>query len=240
MRTISQRFGIAQSLLERFNPRAGHGNRKSVIYVPLQGLTAQETVKTSKPPRIVKLQRDPFLRPIKIGNWSAAETQNFQNLDEWFVPNEAQRLSMPVEGYVSSGFSWRWNRFHKGLDLAALAGTPINAAQDGIVTFSGWKHGFGLLVIIQHEEGQTYYAHCKSTRVKLGQKVARGDFIARVGNTGHSYSAHLHFELRDNHGEPMDPTPFLVPSCSKSLVLSAQPSQDLASNSLAAKATRCD
>lgn len=229
MRAISQRFHIPLKVLERFNPRAIPERRPAIVYVPVaqtKTLEAAASVKKSWP--IVKLMRDPFLRPVKIGLWSALEEERYHTLDEWFLPDEEQRLSFPVEGYISSGFSWRWNRFHKGLDIAARAGSPILAAQDGKIIFRGWRSGFGLLVVIQHKQGRTYYAHCQSTKVKVGQIVSRGDLIATVGATGQSRGPHLHFEFRDNKNQPLDPTAFLQPPCSRPVALSAQPGPSLA------------
>lgn len=223
MRAISQRFRIPLKILERFNPRAIPERRPAILYVPVAHAKALDGPAAGKKTwPIVKLKRDPFLRPIKIGPWSALEEEQYQTLDEWFLPEEEQRLSFPVEGYISSGFSWRWNRFHKGLDIAAKAGSPILAAQDGKVIFRGWRSGFGLLVIIQHKQGRTYYAHCQTTKVKAGQSVTRGDLIATVGATGQSRGPHLHFEFRDNKNQPLDPTAFLMPPCSRPLALSAQ------------------
>ncbi len=241
LQSIAKRFQVPLSLIERFNPREGRGRRQSTIYIPISQTTAlRATGPSKKAPPIVKLMRDPFLRPIKIGNWSALEEEQFQNLDDWFVPDEEQRLSFPVEGYISSGFSWRWNRFHKGLDIAARSGSPILAAQDGKVVFRGWRAGFGLLVIIQHRLGKTYYAHCQSTKVKIGQKVSRGDLIALVGATGQSRGPHLHFELRDDNNQPLDPTPFLLQPCSRPVALTAQPGRALVGvTSWSAKTSLC-
>jgi len=240
LRTISQRFHVPVSLIEQFNPREGHGRRKNILYIPIYDRAALKKPSGKRPTPIVKLTRDNFLRPMKLGDWSALEEEHFQNLDDWFLPDESQRLSFPVEGYISSGFSWRWNRFHKGLDIAARAGTPIVAAQDGKVTFRGWKAGFGLLVIIQHKQGKTYYAHCQSTSVKMGQKVSRGDLIAKVGATGQSRGTHLHFEYRDDRNQPIDPTPFLMPPCSRPVALSAQTGRDgFGGASWSAKTSRC-
>lgn len=234
LRTISLRFHIPLSVLEQFNPRDGQARRRNMVYVPIGSGPKQSDL------RIVTLARDPFLRPVKIGDWSAAEEVDLQSLDEWFIPDEAQRLSFPVEGYISSGFSWRWNRFHKGLDIAAMTGTPILAAQDGRVAFRGWRAGFGLLVIIDHKIGRTYYAHCQSANVKVGQNVARGDVIAKVGSTGHTQGIHLHFEYRDNLNQAVDPTPFLMPPCTRPVVLSAQPiSLSAGTSSWAAKPALC-
>lgn len=104
----------------------------------------------------------------------------------------------PIRASVTSRFGSRWGTTHKGTDYGAPTGTPIKAAAEGTVTFSGWNSGgFGYLVIISHGNGvQTYYGHCSSLDCKVGDYVYQGDVIAKVGNTGQSYGSHLHFEIR--------------------------------------------
>ncbi len=99
-----------------------------------------------------------------------------------------------VSSYVGDG------RGHKGMDIVAPAGTPIYAADAGTVIFSGYKNnGYGNYVIIRHANGlETLYAHCKSLYVKNGDKIAAGESIASVGNTGRSSGDHLHFEVHKN------------------------------------------
>lgn len=97
---------------------------------------------------------------------------------------------------VSSSFGKRWGRMHAGIDLAAAAGTPIHAASAGRVRHSGWEAGYGKSVVIDHDNGtQTRYGHCSQLLVKVGQRVAKGALIAKVGSTGHSTGPHLHFEV---------------------------------------------
>ncbi|MCI8519653.1 MAG: M23 family metallopeptidase, partial [Clostridia bacterium] len=104
----------------------------------------------------------------------------------------------PIRASITSRFGARWGTTHKGLDFGAATGTPIKAAAEGTVTFSGWNSGgFGYLVIISHGNGvQTYYGHCSELDCKVGDYVYQGDVIAKVGNTGDSYGSHLHFEIR--------------------------------------------
>ena len=89
---------------------------------------------------------------------------------------------------------------HKGIDFAAPRGTPVYAADDGVVTFSGWNSGgYGYYVIIDHGNGMTtHYAHHSQNLVKKGEKVSKGQTIALVGTTGQSTGYHLHFEVRIN------------------------------------------
>jgi murein DD-endopeptidase MepM/ murein hydrolase activator NlpD len=121
-------------------------------------------------------------------------------------------LSAPVAGApTSSPFGLRADPFtglpahHAGLDLAAPEGTPVEASAPGVVVQAGWRPGYGLAVELDHGLGvSTLYAHASEVLVLPGQKVARGEPIARVGETGRSTGPHLHFEVR-TLGTPVDP-----------------------------------
>lgn len=125
---------------------------------------------------------------------------------------------MPVDyPYLSSSFGWRRNpvtgrhSMHEGLDFAAPRGAPIHAASGGVVTQARYVPGYGKMVEISHGNGLvTRYAHASSIKVKAGDLVEKGQFIARVGSTGRSTGSHLHFEVR-MAGHPLDPTLFLAP-----------------------------
>lgn len=105
----------------------------------------------------------------------------------------------------TSGFGYRWGRLHAGTDFAAPHGTPIYATADGVVIHADWQSGYGRLVKIQHQFGiETRYAHMSKIRVKVGQRVSRGDRIGDMGNTGRSTGTHLHYEVRVG-GEPVNP-----------------------------------
>lgn len=113
-------------------------------------------------------------------------------------------------GTISSGYGSRWGGFHKGIDFAASAGTPIYAAAGGKVIYSGYNSGgYGNLIIIEHSNGyQTYYAHCSRLYANVGDSVSKGQRIAGVGSTGDSTGNHLHFEVRKN-GTPVNPSNYL-------------------------------
>ena len=109
----------------------------------------------------------------------------------------------------TSGFGYRWGRLHAGTDFAAPHGTAIYATADGVVTHAGWSSGYGRLVKIQHEFGiETRYAHQSKIRVKVGQRVSRGDRIGDMGNTGRSTGTHLHYEVRVG-GKPVNPMTYI-------------------------------
>lgn len=94
---------------------------------------------------------------------------------------------------------------HAGIDLAAPYGTPILAAQDGVVRFAGLAGGYGYMLEIEHGDGtRSRYAHCSRLLVDVGARVQRADVVAKVGSTGRSTGDHLHFEVRRG-GLPVDP-----------------------------------
>ena len=103
----------------------------------------------------------------------------------------------------------RGRRMHAGVDMAGSRGTPIYATADGVVTAAGRESGYGNVVKIRHEFGyETVYAHQSKIRVKLGQRVSRGDRIGDMGNTGRSTGVHLHYEVHVN-GTPVNPMTYL-------------------------------
>lgn len=109
------------------------------------------------------------------------------------------------EGYVSSAFGERMDpfngeeAFHKGVDFAASAGASVMAVATGVVTWSGVRDGFGILVEVAHGDGLvTRYAHNSRALVNAGDIVQRGQPIAVVGSTGRSTGTHVHFEVLRN------------------------------------------
>jgi len=118
------------------------------------------------------------------------------------------QLQWPLSGTITSRFGGR--RRHTGLDIAAPKDTPVLAAADGEVTYSGnGLRGYGNLVVIDHGQGVvTLYAHNRKNLVHKGQRVTRGDRIARVGSTGHSTGPHVHFEVQID-GRRVDPQRYL-------------------------------
>jgi murein DD-endopeptidase MepM/ murein hydrolase activator NlpD len=118
-------------------------------------------------------------------------------------------LIWPVNGPVTSPYGYRWGRLHAGIDIGAPEGTPIHAAAGGTVVLAAWTGGYGNYTCIDHGGGMaTCYAHQSSYAVSTGAQVSQGQVIGYVGNTGHSFGAHLHFEVRIN-GNPVDPLGYL-------------------------------
>lgn len=137
-----------------------------------------------------------------------------ERLDEmnlYRIAAQKAPFSIPLKSSFrfTSGFGKRWGRMHEGTDFAAPHGTPIYATADGVVTHAGWMSGYGRLVKIQHEFGiETRYAHQSQIRVKVGQRVSRGERIGDMGNSGRSTGTHLHYEVRVN-GKPVNPMTYI-------------------------------
>jgi murein DD-endopeptidase MepM/ murein hydrolase activator NlpD len=111
----------------------------------------------------------------------------------------------PTTGTITSPFGPRWGGYHSGVDIGASNGTPIKAADSGIVSFAGYNGGYGYMVKIEHGDGfSTLYAHASRLLVSQNDYVEKGHAIALVGNTGKSYGSHLHFEIHVS-GRPVNP-----------------------------------
>ncbi len=128
---------------------------------------------------------------------------------------EIPDFALPIQAPVSSAFGMRTDpfsharRFHKGIDLAAPAGTTVRAALGGTVVYAGSERGYGNTVVIRHGEVETRYAHLAGTEVKTGDVVREEDVIGSVGSTGRSTGPHLHFEVT-RLGEAVNPAAALA------------------------------
>jgi murein DD-endopeptidase MepM/ murein hydrolase activator NlpD len=117
----------------------------------------------------------------------------------------------PARGRVIAGFGSKPNGAQNdGINLAVPEGTPIKAADDGVVAYAGNElKGYGNLVLIRHSNGYvSAYAHASELLVKRGDTIRRGQVIAHAGQTGNVTSPQLHFEIRKG-STPVDPTQFL-------------------------------
>ncbi len=163
-----------------------------------QSMTQQITANTSKEESLTqqyaKLQED---IAKEISRQQIVNTPYSGGTMGWPVPS-SHRVSSPFGGRVNpiSGRS----EMHTGIDIPAPGGTPINASASGKVIYAQWNSGgYGNMIAIDHGGGiATYYCHCSSISVNVGQTVSRGQLIGRVGSTGYSTGNHLHFEVRVN------------------------------------------
>jgi murein DD-endopeptidase MepM/ murein hydrolase activator NlpD len=127
----------------------------------------------------------------------------------FFAPTPLATAPMP--GRLSAGFGWRTDpidgqrRFHNGLDLALPVGQDVPTARAGAVAFAGELPGYGLTVVVKHDDRvSTRYAHLSEILVAPGEVVDAGQSIARSGASGRTTGPHLHFEVLEG-GQPVDP-----------------------------------
>lgn len=151
----------------------------------------------------------------------------------WNTPLENAEITHPLaDNYITceAGESWLWptpssnhitsffgkrnisvygyERQHTGIDINAVTGADVLAAQSGTVLVSTYDGGWGHYIIVNHGDNiLTLYAHLNTRTVERGESVERGQVIGKVGNTGISTAPHLHFELRE-HGKPVNPFRF--------------------------------
>jgi murein DD-endopeptidase MepM/ murein hydrolase activator NlpD len=144
------------------------------------------------------------------GQLDAAQRQNTGGLP---IRQGSGSMIWPVNGPITGAFGeQRPGHIHAGIDIAASEGTPIHAADDGRVVLMqgvGASGGYGNYTCVQHTTTMsTCYAHQSRFGTSMGARVGKGQVIGYVGNTGHSFGAHLHFEVRIN-GVPVQPLNYL-------------------------------
>lgn len=212
---------------------------KSAVMVDYQGMTEKAASDLRDEPPNIMATEDAVNELIEAGITEKAENVESENLDKSEASKESddsdsddsdsddsdsdgsdsdeegssddsELLAAPLSSItISSPFGPRWGRMHEGIDFAHTEGGEIMAADDGMVSFSGYNGGYGNFIKLNHGEGvQTCYAHCSSLLVNEGQKVKRGEVIALVGSTGNSTGPHLHFEVivNDSHVNPAEYT----------------------------------
>jgi murein DD-endopeptidase MepM/ murein hydrolase activator NlpD len=128
-------------------------------------------------------------------------------------PHTGPGFQWPVRGTILVGYGpGASGTQNDGINIGAAAGAVIVAANDGVVAYAGNElRGFGNLILIKHADGwTTAYAHCETLLVKRGDRVRRGQAIAKVGQTGAVAEPQLHFEIRRST-QPLDPVGYLPP-----------------------------
>ena len=134
--------------------------------------------------------------------FSAKKRNSFANVEDtlWLCVGDtvSNEFHIPFDGYMTSHYGPRHGRPHQGIDISLKTGDLVAAAWSGKVRYAKFnKGGYGNLVVIRHYNGlETFYAHLSKLLVVPNQEVKAGDIIGLGGNTGHSFGAHLHFEVR--------------------------------------------
>jgi len=193
--SISRRYGVEMNSLARNNGlrspyRLAVGQRLSIpggtrVAAVSKKTTSKPSASSSKPVTSKTAVQKPLPKPNKpLANPPARSTSGFM----W-----------PVRGKLISGFGPKPGGLHNdGVNIAVASGTEVKAAQNGIVAYAGTAiDGYGRLILIKHADGWTSaYAHNRAMMVARGDKVKRGQVIAKAGDTGDVATPQLHFELR--------------------------------------------
>ncbi|HEY6382157.1 MAG TPA: peptidoglycan DD-metalloendopeptidase family protein [Pseudolabrys sp.] len=217
--SISRRTGVSVTALARAN-RLHTTSRLSVgdrLTIPSGGYAVASAHATSAP-QAAQARPAPLQKVASLG---PVHTANVAKEDQPQKPETAVRTAepagampsfrWPVRGRVIAGFGSKPNGTQNdGINLAVPEGTPIKAADDGVVAYAGNElKGYGNLVLIRHANGfVSAYAHASEIMVKRGDTIKRGQVIAHAGQTGNVTSPQLHFEIRKG-STPVDPTQYL-------------------------------
>lgn len=213
---IQKKEEIAQQKLEL--------EKQKNLYTRLQNQNKYEqtrylsTIQTSQA-ELAKIQNDRRLLESALDELESlsksmeSQIRDLQNKSKTALGSG--KYIWPVSGDITSHFGNRMHpilkkrKYHSGIDIAAVTGTPIAASDYGVVIFSGRNGGYGLMITLDHGAGiSTVYAHCSSLLVKKGETVSKGQTIAKVGSTGLSTGPHLHFEVRKD-GVPVNPLNYI-------------------------------
>jgi murein DD-endopeptidase MepM/ murein hydrolase activator NlpD len=146
----------------------------------------------------------------------AERRQSLEELQQWVAVVRsrfaATPSTWPIYGRLASFFGYRvypWRGVHTGIDITANYGAPARATAAGVVSFVGWRKGYGKIVEINHGYGvSTLYAHNSGYAVRVGQRVGRGQIVSYVGMTGWTTGPHLHYEVRRGD-RPVNPIAYL-------------------------------
>ncbi|MGH9822873.1 MAG: M23 family metallopeptidase [Blastocatellia bacterium] len=172
--------------------------KQDKVTSPQAAAGAQDSPKVIIPPPPMVVERDSSSVSIPKDHVSAVSKYESQ-----LAASTKIQIGSPF-GYRRDPFTRR-SKFHAGMDIHARWGDPVGASLAGVVSFVGWSHGYGNVVIVDHGGGvSTHYAHLSSFASEVGQEVERGTVIGYAGSTGRATSPHLHYEVRID-GSPIDP-----------------------------------
>lgn len=202
--TIKQANGLSSGLI-----KIGQ-----TLTIPAGGVAAPVQVAAAAP-KTDQTTTSAVTKPEVTAYQPPQQSQNLVeqvSLDNSAAPDASgiSRMRWPVRGRVISNFGGSGGTKSDGIDIAVPEGTPVKAAENGVVIYAGdGLKEFGNTVLVRHEDGLvTVYGHASEIKVQRGQKVRRGEDIALAGMSGSADSPRLHFEVRKD-SSPVDPSTFL-------------------------------
>jgi len=207
---IARGHGVSVDALKTANKLSGSNIRigQSLVIPGSSGSTLNPTTTASVPetpaPKV-------YTPPVKASDDSVAAKTKIDTASVAPAATGIDKFRWPARGQVITGFGQSENgKRNDGIDISMPTGTPVKAAENGVVIYSGdGLKEYGKTVLIRHDDGLvTVYAHADKLNVTRGDKVARGQVIANSGMSGVAKTPRLHFEVRKN-ASPVDPTKYL-------------------------------
>ncbi|MDP3524791.1 MAG: peptidoglycan DD-metalloendopeptidase family protein [Hoeflea sp.] len=207
---IARKHGVSVDALKAANNVAGSNIRiGQALVIPAAGSQSVDSTTTAsvKPAEAPK----PYTPPVSAATDSVAAQANSDTASIAPAATGIEKFRWPARGQVITGFGKTENgKRNDGIDISLPAGTPVKAAENGVVIYSGdGLKEYGKTVLVRHDDGLvTVYAHANSLNVARGDKVVRGQVIASSGMTGAAKTPRLHFEVRKDSA-PVDPVKYL-------------------------------
>jgi len=207
---IARAHGVDVDALKTANGLSGSNIRiGQSIVIPAAGAETPDNLSTASIP--TKAGPKSYTPPVKTAGDSVAAKTNADVASIAPAASGIGKFRWPARGQVITGFAKTENgKRNDGIDISMPAGTPVKAAENGVVIYSGdGLKEYGKTILIRHDDGLvTVYAHAQSLNVNRGDKVIRGQVVASSGMSGVAKTPRLHFEVRKN-ASPVDPTAYL-------------------------------
>jgi len=193
LKSIASMYGVNQQDIQQSN-NLGDGNRLTIgqkLIIP-GGKKGSFTDPNTRTYSGIALLKD-LIKPKKNSNSDSADASDSNNIPQNAAPGSSNKMHWPTSGYrITQYFSWK----HFAVDIADHIGTPLYAADSGVVETAGWGTGYGNQIVVNHGGGKkTRYAHLSKFYVSVGDKVTKGQTIGAMGSTGWSTGSHIHFEV---------------------------------------------
>lgn len=210
---IARRYRVSMNKIRLVNEGVDVAALKAGDEIFLPG-AKPEALREPKPaPKLADTKKS---EPVKKSQPVTAKSPvKYEKRQRGEIAVRASGFRWPIMGRINSPFGWRTHPvtrrrdFHTGIDIKANRNDPIRAAGTGRVVYSGWMGGYGKVLVIEHNNGQsTLYAHCSTLLLGKGAGVSSGQLVAKIGTTGRSTGPHLHFEVR-NGSSPVNPIKYL-------------------------------
>ena len=213
---VAKRYRVSKNKIILVNEGVNIASLKAGDEIFLPG-AKPEAIRESKPAaKVAEVKKsEPAKKVQSVPAKTAAKPEKPEKRQRGEIAVRASGFRWPIMGRINSPFGWRTHPvtrrrdFHTGIDIKANRNDPIKAAGSGRIAYSGWMGGYGKVIVIEHNNGQsTLYAHCSTLLFGKGASVSSGQLIAKIGTTGRSTGPHLHFEVR-NGGSPVNPIKYL-------------------------------